>query len=243
MYSILEFLYPPRCPICDGVRFSDEPVCCPSCIEQVSYVSAPYCMCCGRPIERDDREFCYDCSRKKRNYSGGVSLGAYEGALKESVLRFKFHGREEFASWYAEKLTERYEKELFRFHATLILPVPMHKRKERRRGYNQAASLAKELSERLSVPVRSDILLRTRYTEPQKNLNDVARLQNLLNAFAVEEEKLTEYKKNHSIERVILVDDIYTTGSTMEACARVLKKAGVERIMPVTIAVAGGYTE
>ena len=85
-------------------------------------------------------------------------------------------------------------------------------------------------------------MFRTRYTAPQKELNDVGRLQNLLRAFAVREEAL-QTKKDHPVKRVILVDDIYTTGSTMEACASLLLGAGAEAVMPVTVAVAGGYSD
>ena len=241
MLTILDVLYPPHCPICDGVRLSDEPVCCPFCAAKVSFISEPYCLCCGRPLSRDEREFCYDCSKRSRSYSGGISLAVYEGLWKDSILRFKFHKREEYASWYAEQMIHRFEDRLRNLRADTILSVPMHPRKVRKRGYNQAESLAKELSARTGIPMLKDVLIRTRYTVPQKELSDVARLQNLAMAFAVDEERLSEYKKDHPFERVILVDDIYTTGSTMEACARLLKKAGAGAVAPVTAAVAGGY--
>ena len=243
MNSIFDLLYPPRCPVCDGVRFFNEPVCCPPCREKLRFIDGPACMCCGRPLQSADTEYCYDCAKRKRSYERGISLGVYEGALKDSVLRFKFSGREEYAAFYAACLAERYRKQLHRFRPDVILPVPMHKRKERKRGYNQAASLARDLSGLIGIPTDESILLRTRYTSPQKELNDVARLQNLLKAFAVEEEALSAWKKDHPFQRVILVDDIYTTGSTMEACASLLRRAGAEAVMPVTVAVAGGYMQ
>ena len=241
MFSILDVLYPPRCPICDGVRLSDEPVCCPGCLSKFSFISEPYCLCCGRPLSGEEREFCYDCSKRTRNYSGGVSLAVYEGLWRDSIVRFKFHNREEYASWYAEQMILRFEDRLRNLHADTIIAVPMHERKVRKRGYNQAESFAKELSVRMGVPLCTGVLLRTRFTVPQKELSDVARLQNLTMAFAVEEEKLAAYKKDHAFERVILVDDIYTTGSTMEACARLLRKAGAKTVAPVTAAIAGGF--
>lgn len=242
MISFFDLLYPPRCPICDGVRLSDEPVCCPSCADRVSYIAEPFCMCCGRPLSRDDCEFCYDCSKKKRSFSDGVSLGRYDGVLKESIIRFKFFGREEYACWYTEELLRRQGERLRRFDADIVVPVPMHRRKEKKRGYNQARTFAELLAAELSIPLADNVLVRSRYTEPQKELNDVARLQNLLQAFAVDEDKLSAYKKNHSGYRVILADDIFTTGSTVEACAQLLKKAGAEAVAPVTVAVAGGYS-
>ena len=241
MISILDVLYPPRCPICDGVRLSDEPVCCPGCLSKISFISEPYCLCCGRPLSADEREFCYDCQKRTRSYAGGVSLAVYEGLWRESIVRFKYHSREEYASWYAEQLILRFSDRLRNLHADTVLAVPMHERKVRKRGYNQAESLAKELAVRMGVPFCKGVLQRTRYTAPQKELSDVARLQNLTMAFAVDEEKLTAYKKDHAFERVILVDDIYTTGSTMEACARLLIKAGAKAVAPVTAAIAGGF--
>ena len=243
MGSFFDLLFPPRCPICDGVRFSGEPVLCPGCESRVSYIREPSCMCCGRPILNEDREFCYDCQKRERSYIGGVALGTYEGALRESVLRFKYDKREEYARWYAQTLYERNRLKLTRLRADAIIPVPMHPLKERKRGYNQAASFARELGACLDVPVLEGVLIRARKTEPQKGLNDVARLQNLLSAFAVDGDKLSEWKKDHPFERVILVDDIYTTGTTMEACARLLKQAGVLRVSPVTVAVASGFAD
>ena len=241
MFSILDVLYPPRCPICDGVRLSSEPVCCPACLKKIPFISEPYCMCCGRPLSKKEQEFCFDCSRRKRSYSGGISLAVYEGLWKDSVVRFKFHKREEYASWYAEQAVKLFEDRLRVLNADTIAAVPMHERKVRKRGYNQAESFAYELSVRTGIPLVKGVLLRTRFTMPQKELNDIARLQNLTMAFAVDEEKLAAYKKDHAFKRVILVDDIYTTGSTMEACARLLRKAGAAYVTPVTVAVAGGY--
>lgn len=243
MFTFLDVIYPPRCPICDGVRFFNEDVCCKVCREKISFVTEPFCMCCGRPLSREDREFCFDCSKKKRSYQNGLSLGVYEGALRDSIVRCKFHGRQEYASWYADEIVQLQSERLKALQADAIVPIPMHPRKERKRGYNQAALFGTELAKRLDTPMVGNILLRTRFTEPQKELNDTARLQNLLDAFAVDEIRLAEYKKNHSFERVILVDDIYTTGSTMEACARLLRKSGVTFIAPVTVAVAGGHEQ
>lgn len=242
MKSVFDLLYPPRCPVCDGVRFSGEPVLCPSCRDRLKLIDGAVCMCCGRPVGGGDVEYCFDCAKRSRSYAGGIALGVYEGALKDSILRFKFKGREEYAEFYADMFVKRCQKQLARFRADVMLPVPMHKRKERKRGYNQAESLTRELSARTGIPTAGDILFRTRYTAPQKDLNDVARLQNLLKAFAVNETALSKWKKDHPFQRVILVDDIYTTGSTMEACASLLKRAGAEAVMPVTIAIAGGYS-
>ena len=117
MKTVFDLLYPPRCPVCDGVRFSDEPVCCPPCREKLRFIDGPACLCCGRPVGSEDTEYCYDCAKRKRSYSGGLSLGVYEGALKDSVLRFKFSGREEYAGFYADCFTERFGKRL---------PVTLH---------------------------------------------------------------------------------------------------------------------
>ena len=114
-----------------------------------------------------------------------------------------------------------------------IIPVPVHPSRRRKRGFNQAEVLAKIVGERLGIPVKAELLRRTKKTLPQKELSVGERLKNLSGAFRADE--IPE-----NIRRVLLVDDIYTTGSTIEACTRVLKAAGVETIYFVVICMAGG---
>lgn len=238
MRSIIEYLYPPRCPVCDDVRPPGDPVCHPACRKKLIFVGTNACVQCGKPVPDESREYCYDCSAKKRSFEGGVSTFVYEDAIRESMMKFKYHGREEYGSWYAEELWHANEEKLRAFAPELIVPVPVHPRRYRQRGYNQAAVLAEELGKRMGVSVDSGYLRRTRHTKAQKQLNDQERIRNLMQAFEVRRGE----QKRTTPKRVVLVDDIYTTGSTLEACTRVLKKAGVQQVMVATVCIGSGYT-
>ncbi len=237
MKSIVEYLFPPRCPVCDDVRPVHAPLCCPECREKLIFVGNQTCCRCGKPVYDSGVEYCYDCRKKSHAFSAGVSLFVYEDVIRESMMRFKYHGREEYSVWYISELWKQKGRQLKAFCADAVVPVPIHATRYRQRGYNQAEALARELSHRLELPVRRELLRRTKATSAQKALNDVERLRNLLEAFSAPRQK-----KRTTPERVILVDDIYTTGSTLEACTRVLKKAGVSEVMVVTVCIGSGYT-
>ena len=154
----------------------------------------------------------------------------YDEVGRSTMKAFKFEGRQEYALYYIEEILSRYGNRIRNFDADVIIPVPVHESKRRSRGYNQAELLGRELSVGIGVPMRTDILIRYRKTEAQKELNAEERQRNLESALCVE-------GGIEGIERVILVDDIYTTGSTLEACSRVLRRAGVMDIFVVTVCI------
>ncbi len=240
MHSIIEYLFPPRCPLCDGVRPIGEPVCHPTCRSKVFSVGEYTCMKCGKPVADEGREYCYDCEVKKHSFTTGVSTFVYEDTMQKSMLRFKYHGRVEYADWYVAELWKKNATRLKAFGADWIVPVPVHKVRYRKRGYNQAAVLAKKLGEYMDVPVAEHLLKRGKRTTAQKQLNDRERLRNLLDAFELSKSVIK--KMRTTPKRVILIDDIYTTGSTLEACTRVLRKAGVTDVCVATICTGSGYT-
>ena len=124
-------------------------------------------------------------------------------------------------------------KELKQWDIDLIIPVPLHASRKRRRGFNQAEIIAEELSHLTGIPVRNDLLFRIRRTRPQKRLGENERRQNLQGAFAV--------KKTQSLpSNILLIDDIYTTGSTVERCAKMLRLAGAENVYFLTVSIGQG---
>lgn len=191
-------------------------------------------MKCGKPIYEDEKEFCRDCSVKIFSFERGVAGFAYSAAMKQSMYAFKYNNRREYASYYAEVIYERYYNTIKNWDCDAFVPVPLHRSKYLKRGYNQAEVLAKELSKRFNLPVDSDALIRTKNTRPQKELNDTERKNNIEKAFQTVINSL-EYKK------VILVDDIYTTGATINECAGVLRRAGVENVYFVTACIGNGF--
>lgn len=194
---------------------------------------------------RMETEYCMDCAGHRRSFDGGISLFQYgrrnlkpvkgkkpgyeKHSMGESILRFKYHNCRDYADYYIEELLHEHGKRLRALRPDVIIPVPVHPSRRRMRGYNQAEILAEKLGAALQTEVCSDLLIRIKKTKPQKELDDAKRLKNLSEAFVVSEKVPRRYRT------VLLVDDIYTTGSTMEACSRKLKAAGVHRIYCISI--------
>lgn len=183
-------------------------------------------------------EYCPDCMRHPRSFDGGAALFHYNEAARQSMAAIKYKNRREYLDFYSQALVSRYGKWLSHIQPDALVPVPVHPARRRKRGFNQAEELAERISLLTGIPVRADLLIRIRKTLPQKELNPAERLNNLRLAFAV-----SDFYKAHPEQiprRVVLADDIYTTGSTMEACTRVLKAAGVKQVYIMSICIGKG---
>ena len=239
--SILRFvvnlLYPRRCPVCGGIVFPEKNLIHPSCMSKLSPVKSPSCKKCGKEVIGEQAEYCYDCSRHPHTFECGMALLNYNEAAKASMAAIKYKNRREYLDFYADALDYRFRKTILRLHPAVLIPVPVHPSRRRKRGFNQAEELAGRLSLRWNIPVDKKLLIRKKKTAPQRGLNPAERLKNLREAFVVDE----EYGMTAGIpETVLLVDDIYTTGSTVEACTRALRKAGVRRVFVVVICIGVG---
>ena len=236
--GILHIFYPKRCPICDRVLytpfFSDEYPICTTCKNKTEYVIEPVCKKCGKPLTDERGEFCQDCTRHTHYYVQGKALWVYKGCVKESIYRLKYSNRREYGYSFAQELARQYGKWIKRKQIEAILPIPLHKKRRRQRGYNQAEIIAKELGRLLDIPVYTDLLQRTIHTKPQKELNDKERKDNLRKAFRVT-------KKDILLKRILLVDDIYTTGSTIDGAAGTLREAGAEEIYFISVSIGRGF--
>lgn len=150
------------------------------------------------------------------------------------MYRFKDGGRREYAAFYAKESERLFGKWIEQKGVEVIVPVPVHKNKKRKRGYNQAEVYAKELGKLTHIPVDTKLLLRVIDTLPQKKLNDKERKKNLKKAFKIGRDGV-QWKK------VLLVDDIYTTGSTADAASEILKEEGIENIYILSVTIGKGY--
>jgi ComF family protein len=221
--GIAKLLFPRRCPVCDKIIQPVGLLICPGCRSKLSYTEATCCKKCGKSIENAQLEYCYGCSRHKRTFYSGIALLDYNSLAKKIIADFKYHNKRENADFLVDEAWRLYKKELCCMGADALVPVPLHARKKRLRGFNQAEELALRLGEKMSLPVYKHGLIRKKNTKPQKELGYKERLNNVITAF--------EFGNiPREIKSVILVDDIYTTGSTAEACSRVLIKAGIERV-------------
>lgn len=234
--KIIGMIYPKRCVLCDRVLSVEEKFLCTACSDKPPYIGESYCLKCGRPIAEEE-EYCPDCYVKKDKTTCGRAAFVYDNQIKASISRFKYHGRQEYADFYAEAIYEHYQDWIQEIAPDALIPVPIHKERYRKRGYNQAELVANCLSKRCGVPVVSDYLIRIKNTLPQKELSDKERFVNLCQAFSVRSVSRELYK---NMKCVIIIDDIYTTGSTMEACTQILKKYGVEKIYFLCVSLGQG---
>ncbi len=231
---LLQCFYPHRCVVCDGVLFlSEKEWIHPECRKKLSFAVEPRCFGCGKTLTDETAEYCPDCRRRRRSYVRNVAALHYNEAARDSVVRFKYHGRQQYAIAYAEEIWRLRKEDILSFKADALIPVPIHRTRLLKRGYNQAELLAEELSKLSGIPLRRDVLFRLKKTAAQKALGPEARIRNLSGAFAVK-------GSVKGLGAVILVDDIFTTGSTMEACTRVLKAAGIKTVYGVTLCVGMG---
>ena len=178
----LDMLYPPRCPFCDKVTEKSEPIC-PSCRKKIHLTGDTVCMWCGKPLSDKRTEFCMDCAKHKHHFIQGKAVWVYEKPVPESIYRFKYQNKREYGRAYAKEMAERYGTWIRKRQIQAVVPVPLHKNRKRKRGYNQAEVIAEELGKILGLPVYTDLLTRVRDTMPQKMLNQTERKNNLKKAF------------------------------------------------------------
>ncbi|MCD8120985.1 MAG: ComF family protein [Clostridiales bacterium] len=234
--AAINLLFPRRCPVCGEIVVPERNLICPECVKKLSPVKEPTCRRCGKEVYGDPEEYCADCLRHKRSFESGAALLNYNDAARKSVAAVKYRNRREYLDFYAAAMDLRFRKLVASWRADVLVPIPIHSSRRRERGYNQAEELAGRLGKRWGIPVDRRLLVRSRRTAPQRELNPAERLANLQAAFAVHLAR----SEADVPKRVILIDDIYTTGSTMEACTRVLKQAGVEKVHFLVICIGGG---
>lgn len=191
-------------------------------------------MVCGKQLDDDMKEKCSDCERYAHYFERGVAAFSYNDEIKRSMYRFKYQNRREYAAFFSKTLYDLKGATIRSWHVDAIVPVPLHPARQKKRGYNQAELIARELGAYLGVPVVTDLIVRIVNTTPQKELNDKQRVKNTKSAFQVTKNSV-QYKY------IVLIDDIYTTGATLDACSLVLKSAGCERIYHACVCVGRGF--
>jgi ComF family protein len=228
-------LFPSSCQICEALlEKTGERVVCRDCLEQLEGTDSPFCLCCGRFFDgAGESHLCADCLGSRPPFTRHRSGARYEGVAKDIILLYKYRGFEVLSWVLAEFLIRSLGRDEDLWSGVeAVVPVPLHPAKEKSRGFNQARLLAKRLAKHKNIPLLEGCLVKARRTEAQTSLDARARESNLKGAFQV--------KKSAGIKGkiVLLVDDVYTTGSTIRECSAALKKAGVEEVRAVTVARA-----
>ena len=228
---LADFLLPPACLLCEA-PVGEARTLCPDCWRGLHFLSAPLCACCGFPFpyEMGEGALCAACAARPPAYDRARAVLAYDDVSRHLATRLKFSDRQEgvpaFGQWLARAGRVLLEGPV------IIAPVPLHRRRLIARRYNQAALLARALARATGKTLAVDLLIRTRHTPPQIGLTAAGRRRNVSHAFAVRPRWRALMGKVH----VVLVDDVLTTGATVEACARVLKRAGARQVDVLTLA-------
>lgn len=228
---LFDLVLPPRCKQCGALVVADDALCA-DCWRALTFLGPPWCACCGRPFEYDvgPDALCGACIADPPRYGRARAALAYDDASRELILRFKHGGDESlarlFARWMAAAGSELVQAE------PLVLPVPLHPWRRIRRGFNQSAVLAAGLARASGLSWDAHSLVRTRPTPSQGGLGKSARRENVRAAFAVRKERRERVGNRH----ILLVDDVWTSGATAEACIRACRKAGAARVDLLTLA-------
>ena len=206
---------------------------CPGCRKKIRPIQDPYCLKCGKPLSKPEYEYCYDCRRHQLVYTQGRSLYHHEEEVARAIYQLKFHNRRYYGPIFGHELALTYGRWIKDRQITQIIPVPIHRSRYRTRGYNQAALIARTLGKELGIEVADNAIRRVKKTRPQKVLNDKEREANLKGAFAMDPDWI-------HVENVLLIDDIYTTGSTINTLSKLLLAKGAHNVYFLTISIGQG---
>lgn len=187
-------LFPRRCPIATRLWRIRENWPVISAGPDFTGCVRPGAQRCGKPLVAHEQEYCGDCSRKQHEFHKGRAAFVYDETMRRSIAKFKYEGRQEYAAFYADEILKTCAREVMGWNAEAFVPIPLHSARRRKRGYNQAELLARELSGRSGIPVDKSLLIRTKNTRAQKELSDQERKANLKHAFSVREKRIP-YKK------------------------------------------------
>ena len=236
--TLLNFILPSICHICKlPIKEYDNPYICRFCWDKIKLIDGPVCPCCGMPFRsnvtllKSPNFLCGSCREKAPHFKKAIAVGVYEGTLSEAIHILKYQKKQAMAKHLNAMITDV----LFQGFADsdIVIPVPLHKKRLNERGFNQSLLISHHISKRFSIPLCMEGLQRTRWTRPQIELTRDERLKNVKGAFAAGAGFKPEGKK------IILVDDVYTTGATVNECAKVLKKGGAKEVVVFTIARVG----
>ncbi len=235
LQNLINLLLPPRCLIC-GKTLGKNNGLCAQCFNKIKFISTPYCECCGRPfvseagLSFNKKALCGQCLHRSDKYiKMQRSAFIYDDFAKKLILDFKFYDKTVSAETLANMLFTA-GRDIWQQKPDLLIPVPLHRLRLLTRRYNQSALLVKFLALKTGIAADYFSLRRKRNTIPQVKLSGASRRKNLRYAFNVHNSEAIKNKK------VVLIDDVSTTGSTLRECAKTLQKAGAKEVFAVTLA-------
>lgn len=235
---VLDIIYPPKCIFCKTILSPGTEVqICTECYEKIPFISNQItCEICGQPLDTIyGQEKCMDCRKKQPCFEQSTSPCEYTGIIRKAIVNFKFYGKKHYAKTLGRLMVEHLKEIQTIPIVHIIVYTPLHPKRLLERGYNQAELLAKVVGKELNCPVGKDVIRKVKNTPPQSHLSRQERLKNLQGAFQLNP------KVNLKGLTILLVDDVYTTGATVDACAKLLKESGgAVQVYVVTAAVGKG---
>ncbi len=236
--AVVSVFFPAGCRICDKllVRASRVPIC-DECLASFAPIPEESCEICGQVLgwltpREGEPLLCPACHRNTYAFERARSYGVYDGPLVEAILLLKWERIEPLGEWFGNRLAEVARRESEALDADIVVPVPLHKDRERQRGYNQAGLISRPLARKLGLPHKAVLLMRTRPRPNKQILSLEERWESVRGAFATRPGSQVDNK------RVLLVDDVLTTGATLDACARALLESGAKSVVGLTVARA-----
>jgi ComF family protein len=233
--ALAELIFPTGCMTCGTVLdYQAIPVFCADCFSQIKFIQSPLCPCCGIPFEATtgDDHLCGDCIANAPVFSLARSAGRYENVLLDAIHQFKYRGKTAVGKSLGRFMAEFSYPGFSIADYSLVIPVPLHIKRLRERGFNQSVILAREIARRFTLPLDFMALRRNIHTDPQVGRGKKEREENVRGVFEIRTEKAI------GGEKILLVDDVYTTGSTLRECAGILKKHGAREVAALTLARA-----
>ena len=236
--GLLNVVFPLHCKVCGKpIRESMGYSVCEECLKTIKFIENPCCAKCGKPLNRTsffsshNNILCVNCKKHHYFFDYARSVGIYDSTLKKCIHLFKYYQEKKLTKPLGRFLVNYLSdnKELLQ-GIDLIIPVPLHNNDLKKRGFNQSYLLAVEVGNYFSIPVNKDLLIKNRITTSQVKLSKSERGKNLLKAFLVKKPKSLKNKN------ILLIDDVFTTGTTVTECSRELKKALARHVWVLTLA-------
>jgi ComF family protein len=246
--ALTSIFLPADCRLCEQLLTSGSrlPIC-EKCLREFPRIEGRVCQVCGVPLEAEDAQYCKSgqqelplreprkcvvCQIDTFHFDMTRSFARYEDPLVRAIVLLKFEEMEPLADWFADRLAEVVRQHASELRADVVVPVPLHKVRERERGYNQAEMLSKRVAKRLGIAHQGILLVRKRPRPDKHLLTSHERWEAVRGAFA------TRAGSQVDNRRVLLVDDVMTTGATLDACAKALRDAGASSVLGLTVARA-----
>lgn len=228
--ACVDLLLPPACLLCGQLLPTglDAQSFCHDCLTAMPPLSPAHCRCCAQPFpSATSNHLCSTCLKRPPSFSTVHAAGIYQGSIKDAVHQLKYRDQLTLAEPLGRILTKVITTAGLCFTPDCIVPVPLHPHRLRQRGYNQALEVARPISRELSVPLDTTLLQRSRKTQQQQGLSATERRSNLRNAFVL--------TSKAAARKILLIDDVMTTGETVRECCRTLVAGGVEDVQVAII--------